>query len=266
MLLETTIEAEQTEVYQDVPENVDDMFDQPSETVAEKTVDASADYQISSKEPAAESTPAEEPQALSAEDMAERLWWDKVEVMGKIKDCARMIQEVESEVDGYQDQIKEAKEVLKGQQALLSRYSSQLADIMDGHPLPKNPNAPVEAPGASDQAPGAAAPGADDWRKHPTDQLLAGVKGMGAKKLEAIMELAPTVGDLEDLRAAASMAHQMFKDVLPKGCGEAMADEIENRICDYTIKFVPRDEPGDEVEPVEMPADMASSGDYEDVE
>ena len=54
---------------------------------------------------------------LTAEDEAERLFWDKCETLGKIKDCARMIQEVEGEIYGYQDQIKEAKEVMKGQQA-----------------------------------------------------------------------------------------------------------------------------------------------------
>jgi hypothetical protein len=30
--------------------------------------------------------------------LAERLWWDKCAVLGKIKDCARLIQETEGEI------------------------------------------------------------------------------------------------------------------------------------------------------------------------
>jgi hypothetical protein len=183
---------------------------------------------------ATESGKPEAPQPTE-EDLAERLWWDKCDTLAKIKACARMIEEVEAEVDEHQIAIKEAKEVLKGQQALLSRYSSQLADILDGHPLPVNPNAaegPVissGATGASDGGPGAA----EDWRDYPTAKLLEGVKGMGPKKLEAIIEEAPTVGKLEDLRGQASMAHKSFQQVLPKGCGETMAEEIENRLESY---------------------------------
>lgn len=180
--------------------------------------------------------PAKPPE-LTPEDLAERLWWDKCETLAKIKDCARMIQEVEGEVDGYQEQIKEAKEVLKGQQALLARYSSQLADIMDGRPLPTNPNAPAES--ASDPATteGQTSGVWEDWRDYPTKYLLDGVKGLGPKKLDAITEEAPTVGKLEDLRGQASMAHKPFKDVLPKGCGESMADEIENRLIEHIAKY-----------------------------
>jgi hypothetical protein len=178
---------------------------------------------------------------LTEEDQAERLFWDKCETLGKIKDCARMIQEVEGEIDGYQDQIKEAKEVLKGQQALLARYSTQLADILDGHPLPKNPAAPAgQAADAEDPTSGGS------WRDTPTAKLLEGLKGLGAKKLEAIIEVAPTAGKLEALRGEASMACKPFKDVLPKGCGETLADEIENRLVDHVAKFLGTDGGGDD--------------------
>jgi hypothetical protein len=165
---------------------------------------------------------------LGAEDEAERLWWDKVDTLGKIKDCSRLIQETESEIDGYQDQIKEAKEVLKGQQALLARYASQLADILDGHPLPRNPNRPAE-PVASEQP-------ASDWQATPTKELLAGIKGCGAKKLEAICDVAPTAGKLQELRIEASTGCRDFREVLPKGCGEQLADEIINRLDDHIMR------------------------------
>jgi len=76
-------------------------------------------------------------------------------------------------------------------------------------------------------------PNADTtWRLIPTSEVIGeGIKGMGAKKLEAIIALAPTLGDMEELRAVAGKAHKQFKEVLPKGVGQAMADEIEERIC-----------------------------------
>jgi len=68
------------------------------------------------------------------------------------------------------------------------------------------------------------------WKQIPTSQIIDGIKGMGAKKAAAIIERAPTLGDLEELRAAASLAHKQFKELLPKGVGSAMADEMEERI------------------------------------
>lgn len=226
------------------PSAIDDMFGDRS--ASGQTTGAS------SQSPELTNTPTA-PVAPSEEDLAERLWWDKCGVLGKIKDCARLIQETEGEIDGYQDQIKEAKEVLKGQQALLARYSSQLADILDGHPLPKNPNAAADGADTGAAAGSAAAtdkskvePGTN-WRATATCDLLYGIKGMGPKKLDGICSLAPTVGHLEDLRGQASIECKPFKDVLPKGCGEELCSAIEERLLDHMAKMPGDDEAtGDE--------------------
>lgn len=68
------------------------------------------------------------------------------------------------------------------------------------------------------------------WRQIDTSTLLDGIKGMGAKKAELLTELAPTLGDLEDLRAEASVEHEPFHAKLPKGIGQDMADELEERM------------------------------------
>lgn len=195
----------------------DDSFFGGEETAVETT---DKEQQITSEQP-----------VTSEADEEERRWWAKVEVLGKIKDCARMIELVESEVDDYQESIKESKEVLKGQQALLARYSSQLADIIEGKPLPKNPNEPEDVSAPESTA-------VNDWRDYPTVSLLKGMKGLGDKKLEAIVEEAPTVGKLEELRGNASMAHKQFKDVLPKGFGEELCDRIEQRIEHYVREWM----------------------------
>jgi len=74
------------------------------------------------------------------------------------------------------------------------------------------------------------------WRLIPTSTVIDGVKKMGPKKAEAICSIAPTLGDLEELRAKAGIAFKTFKEVLPKGVGSEMADEIEERILTAVAK------------------------------
>lgn len=68
------------------------------------------------------------------------------------------------------------------------------------------------------------------WRELSLAPLLDGIKGLGKKKLEALLELCPTIGDWEELRAKASVAHKPVSDVLPKGIGGSITDEIEERV------------------------------------
>ncbi len=176
---------------------------------------------------------AEADQVSQADSDDERRFWLRVEVIGKIRDCSRLIEETEEEIGEYQASIKEAKELLKGQQALLARYSSQLADIVDGKPLPKNPNAPESASDDGDEA----APADGDWRSTPTDKLLANVPGLGKRKMDLLLEVAPTAGKLESLRGEASMAHKRFKEVLPNGFGETLTDLMEDRLVEHVAKY-----------------------------
>lgn len=81
-------------------------------------------------------------------------------------------------------------------------------------------------------------PNADmTWRQTPTSALLEGIKGLGTKKAEAIIDLAPTFGDLEDLRGKAGLAHKSFASCLPRGIGSNMADAIEDRIVEFGTKY-----------------------------
>lgn len=68
------------------------------------------------------------------------------------------------------------------------------------------------------------------WRELSLAPLLDGIKGLGKKKLEALLELCPTIGDWEELRAKAGVAHKPVSDVLPKGIGGSITDEIEERV------------------------------------
>lgn len=76
------------------------------------------------------------------------------------------------------------------------------------------------------------------WRAYSTAELLKGVEGIGKTKLEAIIDLAPTVGHLQDLRVQASTELKLFKDLLPKGCkGEKTSDAVDSAVCNFVADW-----------------------------
>ena len=176
---------------------------------------------------AGEAGPAKpEAEPISDDD---RRFWMEIEVLGEIAKCNRNIQEAESSIDDYKCSIKEEKELLKGEQIRLCRLASQLSDIIEGKPLPIDPNKPKDS---EKKATTESETESEDnaWRAVTTRELLAGVSGLGPKKFDSIVETAPTAGHLEDLRGEASRAHKSFKEVLPRGCGQGLADAIEDRL------------------------------------
>lgn len=77
----------------------------------------------------------------------------------------------------------------------------------------------------------------DAWRNAPIEDLrLESISGFGAKKREALYDLCPTIGKLEDLRAEASVACMPFATKLPKGFGEGLAEKIEDAIVRWVAK------------------------------
>jgi hypothetical protein len=75
----------------------------------------------------------------------------------------------------------------------------------------------------------------ESWRKVPTSEIgFDKIKGVGKKKYEAILDAAPTMGDLEDLRANAGPMG--LQAVLPDGLGEKICGEIENKILEWLSK------------------------------
>jgi hypothetical protein len=137
-----------------------------------------------------------------------------------------------------------AEEVFKAAKATEKACLSELSALINRGPDYPKPIDPNINQGGDPSDPIAAAvrndkdsrpipvddPNADQsWRAIPTSEILDGIKGMGDKKRDAILSLIPTMGDFEDLRGQASVAHKPFRSVLPKGVGQGMADEIEER-------------------------------------
>lgn len=68
------------------------------------------------------------------------------------------------------------------------------------------------------------------WREITMLQVIDGIDGLGTKKREALLGAFENFGQLEDARAKASSQHKPFKDVLPDGLGETVAQKLDDRI------------------------------------
>lgn len=176
-------------------------------------------------------------------DEDEKRFWAEISTIGKITDCSENIEECEKRINELKEEIKVEKEMLKGEQHRLQKLSIELRKIKAGHPLPVDPNAKKEEEANqakdSDKVPGDSGASDDAWRAKPTAELLDGLKGLGQKKLDVLVEAAPTAGDLEDLRGEASRACLSFKDKLPSGFGQKIADAIEDRLIEHVAKCAP---------------------------
>lgn len=170
-----------------------------------------------------------EPEPVAEHD---DLFFERMELLGQLSDIVRRRQEAFATWGELKAETKRAKSRYDELAAEEQDLTAELADLMSGKRLPKKPETAQAGP-STDENDG----DTEEWRKTSTRELLNGAEGIGAKKLDAIVELAPTVGDLQDLRAEASQEYKPFKDKLPKGCGQKIADAIEDLVLDHSTKF-----------------------------
>lgn len=194
------------------------------------------------KVPAAEST-------VSVDAIATVAWEDeqfyrRLEIIGQIAAQNRLVTELGAELRSAQAEVKELKEELNAQSLVLSKLITDLTDIVEEKPIAKveQTKAPIALGEQIAVADGMQPVQTDDqvndqWLKLSTSESLSGIKGLGKKKLEQLHDIAPTLGDIEKLRAQAAIEHKAFHEVLPKGCGEAVAQAIEDRIIEVAKKF-----------------------------
>jgi hypothetical protein len=180
---------------------------------------------------------------------AREKWEDQC---AKIRWSHRMkLDDLKSEIVILSKKIEDLRQLTKEAKA---EYKQCLTDLMDGEKkgpeLPNkpecityerflelkeqakdNPNAPPIAAAAS-QSPNQD----EEWKAVPTSRIFEGktIKGLGKKKIEAVCDVAPTLGELEELRNQASLKHLHFCKMLPKGIGEELADAIQDLMYPHT--------------------------------
>ena len=178
----------------------------------------------------------------------ERLFWEEVKLLGSLRDSEEDRAAIESTLAAKRSRQKElqvelnelamkipqleeeleesVEQTLRVARALwqLKAPANQVLPAIAEQPIEQTPPA-IEGPSTETQPSESA-----EWRTLATAELLAGIKGLGKKKLQTICELAPTVGHLEDLRGQASREHKQYNEVLPDGCGAGVAQMIEDRL------------------------------------
>lgn len=67
----------------------------------------------------------------------------------------------------------------------------------------------------------------DAWRSEPLESILGDVKGLGKAKRESLLDAIPTLGKFENMRAEAAREYLQLKDLMPKGIGQGICDQLE---------------------------------------
>lgn len=221
------IETARPEDFQHDEDPIAGRIGQPSPSSEASSPSAEAESPTDEASSPSEPESAGDPPAADAEDQ----WWQEIEIIGRLRDVELERQAAAEKFEELTQERKAQKKVLDGLCVELQELASELVAVSAGKTFPKKRETEptTDAPTPWDVEP-------TDWRNKQTTDLLAGTKGLGQKKLDAIAAEAPTVGDLEDLRAKASSQHKPFKEVLPRGCGQAIADAIEDRLIDHIAK------------------------------
>lgn len=181
-------------------------------------------------DPTAEQSAPETPAAPS----------EMVDIVECITDAERDCVAAESLLEDLKDQLKEAKKHyetcvkrLRTFARELERKSHTSRRCTPAPELPDHPDqdAAAESIRDTDQ---------DDiaWRSVPiTDLDLDQIKGLGQKKQEALIDLCPTIGDLEDLRARVGRDAASLPELMPRGIGRAACDQIEELLLEWLGRY-----------------------------
>ena len=180
-----------------------------------------------------------------------RLKWE--DQCQKIRFSHRLkLDDLKSEIVILSKKIEDLRQLTKDAKA---EYKQCITDLMDGEKkgpeLPKkpecityerflelkeqakdNPDAPPITLTTASQSPNQD----EEWKAVATSTIFEGktIKGLGKKKIEAVCDVAPTLGELEELRNQASLKHLHFCKMLPKGIGEELADAIQDLMYPHT--------------------------------
>lgn len=225
----------------------------PSEEVVSKPADDAPEHPVVAEIPevaeAMASVDASEPEDQEQTPAADDLYWAEVKLAGAMSEIERSRAQLEESIEDAKNLVDSASAELSKHETNLSNLKSEhkaktqelltlarkLMKLTDGKVLPKDEEEPTEEKTSAN----------DGWRNAITAELLDGIKGLSKKKLDAIVEVAPTVGHLKDMRAVASQEHKKFHEVMPKGIGAGVASKIEDRVTEYIADWERRNDDPD---------------------
>jgi len=158
-------------------------------------------------------------------------------ILDRIWNAELIVRSKETTVEELKEELKEAKAEYDGAVKALRKLAQAknesrplFGGIGDGGgavavATPQPVESPIE-------------PTSTEWRSEPIGTLLhPPIAGMGAKKVELLEDTVPTLGDFEDLRAKVGRDADTLAKLLPKGFGQKMVDELEERQLEYLAKI-----------------------------
>lgn len=196
---------------------------------------------------------AEEVIAQDEKAFDEQKFWREIELIAKLGQLKAERDDIEAELADAKGDAKSLKDSLSEANELVGDLEADLKDKTDEFmaaafelcnvargvvaQLPAKPTGDRKEESLVGDVENEAAKPDDGWRLYATSDLLSGMKGNKGKR-DAVIELAPTVGHLEDLRAEASKECVPFNEKLPKGCGKGFAQSIEDLLVEFIGRWV----------------------------
>lgn len=170
----------------------------------------------------------------------------------KVKEAEENYMEQSLYVKQLQEDLKKAKKTQK-------EYLDYLWDVkLEGPKIPTH--LPVETPTIVEASKNSEVENDTTWRDISILKVIEGIEGLGTKKKELFLEHFENLGQLVDAQAEASKAFKPFKDFLPDGFGQAIADKLDERIWELQKEHFKNLKLGIKVaEPVKEPARVEES-------
>ena len=142
----------------------------------------------------------------------------------KAINLAREVASVRAQLDEMQSELAAANDL---RDSLVNELPETLLKLRDG--VSVVPVAKVAASVVSSEA-AEPEPFNGDWQSLDTSEIIKGIEGLGPKKIDAIIQQAPTLGKLMAVLITARSERKHFSACLPKGVGKGSADELESRL------------------------------------
>ena len=170
----------------------------------------------------------------------------------KIENAGRYVRQQESLVEGAKEDLKSAKANYDQAVARLRNLCEAESNDADRPLINGLKDGEIALVGVSDDDESSDVD--QSWQSLAIETLWQAdeIKGFGTAKRAAIIDEVTTLGEFQKLTQQVGKDCQHLKELLPQGCGEKLADELENRFLEFVANYANRDA-SNETESTENP-------------
>lgn len=208
----------------------DQMIDDKPESFND-SIDADDD-----SEPVADETDARESES---NDIDDEPLTDAQNRLIKIENAGRYVRQQEALVEGAKEDLKSAKANYDQAVTRLRNLCEAESNDADRPLINGLKDGEIALVGVSDDDESSDVD--QSWQSLAIETLWQAdeIKGFGTAKRAAIIDEVTTLGEFQKLTQQVGKDCQHLKELLPQGCGEKLADELENRFLEFVAKYDP---------------------------